>query len=256
MVLCSMFCGSLDGGEFGGVGYMYMYGWVPLLFISNYHNIGNWLCCCCSVTQSCPTLCDHMDSSMPGFPVFHYLPEFAQTHVHWVSDAIQWSHPLLPTSPPAINLSEHQRLFQWVGSLHQVTKVLELQLEHQSFQWIFRADFLKDWLAWSPCSPRTLKSLLQHQNSKVSVLQCSAIFVVQLWHPFMTTEKTTALTLWTFGQVTYFFFNMLCRFGITFLPRTSYHLQWSWSPRKENLSLLSFSSLLFAMKCWDRILWS
>ena len=78
--------------------------------------------CCCSVTQSCPSLWDPMDCSMPGIPVLHHHPEFAQTHVHWVSDAIQPSHPLLPPSPPALNLSQHQGLFQWVGCLHQSWK--------------------------------------------------------------------------------------------------------------------------------------
>ena len=95
-----------------------------------------------------------MDYSTPGFPVLHYLLEFAQTHVHWVSDAIQPAHPLLPPSPPAFNLSQHQGLFQWVSSSHQVAKLLELQLQHQSFQWIFRTDFLYNWLVWSPCNPR------------------------------------------------------------------------------------------------------
>ena len=99
-------------------------------------------CCCCSVTQSCPTLCNAVDRSTPGFPVHQQLPELAQTHVHWVDDAIQPSHPLLSPSPPALNLSQHQGLFQWVSSLHQVAKVLEFQLQHQSFQWIFRTDFL------------------------------------------------------------------------------------------------------------------
>ena len=93
---------------------------------------------CCSVTKSC----DPMDCSMTGFPVLHYLPEFALTHVHWVSDAIQPSHPLSPPSPLVLSLSQHQGLFQWVGFLYQVAKVSELQSEHQSFQWIFRADFL------------------------------------------------------------------------------------------------------------------
>ena len=93
-----------------------------------------------SVTQLCPTPCDPMDCNTPGFSVLHCLLEFAQTHVHWVSDAIQPSHSRPPSSPPAFNLSQDQVLFQWVGSSHQVTKVLELQLQHQSFQWIFRAD--------------------------------------------------------------------------------------------------------------------
>ena len=98
--------------------------------------------CCCSVKKWCTTLCDLIDGSMPGFPVLHYLPEVAQTLVHWVGDAIQPSHPLSSPSPPALNLSQHQGLFQWVGSLDQVAKVLELQHQCQSFQWIFRVYFL------------------------------------------------------------------------------------------------------------------
>ena len=91
--------------------------------------------CCCSVAKSCLTLCDSMDCSAPGSSALPWLPEFAQTHVHWVSDAVKWSHPLLSLllrlqSFPA------QRLFQWVFTLHQVAEVLELQLQHQSFQWV------------------------------------------------------------------------------------------------------------------------
>ena len=93
-----------------------------------------------SAAQSCPTLCDPMDCSTLGLPVHHQLPELTQTQVHWVGDAIQPSHPLSSPSPPAFNLSQHQGLFQWVSSLHQVAKVLEFQ--HQFFQWIFRTDFL------------------------------------------------------------------------------------------------------------------
>ena len=93
------------------------------------------------VTQLCPTLCDPMDCSAPGLPVHHQLPEFTQTHVHSVGDAIQPSHTLSSPSPPALNLSQHQGLFKWVSSWHQVDKVLEFQLQHQSFQWIFRTDF-------------------------------------------------------------------------------------------------------------------
>ena len=89
-----------------------------------------------SVTQSCPTLCDPMDCSTPGLPVYHQLPELTQTHVHWVSDGIQPSHPLSSPSPPTFNLSQHQDLFKWVSSLHQEAKVLAFQLQHQSFQWI------------------------------------------------------------------------------------------------------------------------
>ena len=91
-----------------------------------------------SVSQLCPTLFDLMDCSTPGFPVLHHLLEFAQTHVHWVDDVIQPSHPLSLPPPAALNLSQHQGLYPWVGSLHQVAKVLELlQLQHQSFQWVF-----------------------------------------------------------------------------------------------------------------------
>ena len=91
-------------------------------------------CCWCSGTKLCPTLCDPKDCSTPGFPVLHHLPELVQTHILPVGDAIQPSCPLLSPSPPAFNISLHQCLFQWASPLHQVTKVLELQLQHQSFQ--------------------------------------------------------------------------------------------------------------------------
>ena len=95
------------------------------------------------VTQLCLTLCDPMDCSMPGLPVHHQLPEFTQAHVYWVNDAIQPSHPPSSPSPPAFNLSQHQGLFQWVSSSHQVAKVLEFQLQHQSFQWLVTQDSKK-----------------------------------------------------------------------------------------------------------------
>ena len=98
--------------------------------------------CCFSVAQPCPTLSDPMDYIMPGFPVLHNLLEFPQTQFHWVGDAIQPSHPLSSFSPFAFNLSQLQSLFLWVGSSHQVAKVLEFQLQYQYFQWIFRVDFL------------------------------------------------------------------------------------------------------------------
>ena len=107
-----------------------------------------------SVTQSCLTLCNPMNHSTPGLPVHHQFPEFTQTHVHWVGDAIQLSHPLSSPSLPALNLSQHQGLFQWVSSSHQVAKVLELQLQHQSYQWTPRTDLLQNGLVGSPCSPR------------------------------------------------------------------------------------------------------
>ena len=95
-----------------------------------------------SVAQSYPTLCNPLNRSMPGLPVHHQLPEFTQTHVHWVGDAFQLSHPLSSPSPPALDLSQHQGLFQWVNSSHEVAKVLEFQLQHQSFRWTPRTNLL------------------------------------------------------------------------------------------------------------------
>ena len=135
-----------------------------------------------SVTQSCLTLCNPVESSMPGLPV--QLPEPTQTHFHWVGDSIQPSQPPSSPSPPAFNFSHHQGLFQWVSSLHQVAKVLEFQLQHQSFQWIFRTDLFRiDWLDLLAVQG-TLKSLLQHHSSKASILQVSALFIVKLSHPY------------------------------------------------------------------------
>ena len=107
-----------------------------------------------SDAQSCPTLCNPMNHSTSGLPVHHQLPEFTQTHAHWVGDAIQPSHPLSSPSPPAPNPSQHQGLFQRVNSLHEVAKVLEFQLQHQSFQRTPRTYLLQDGLLGSPCSPR------------------------------------------------------------------------------------------------------
>ena len=107
-----------------------------------------------SVAQSCPTLCDPMNSSTPVLPGHHQLPEFTQTHVHQVSYAIHPSHPLSSPFPPAPNPSQHQSLFQWVNFLHELAKVLEFQLQHQSFQWTPRTYLLQDGLVGSPCSPR------------------------------------------------------------------------------------------------------
>ena len=126
-----------------------------------------------SVTELCPTLCDPMDCSMPGFPVHHQLLELVPTHVYRVSDAIQPSHPLSSLSPHTFNFTQHQGLFKWVSSSHQVAKVLELQLQHQSFQWIFRTDLLYDWLVGASCSPRDSQEpspTLQLKSISFSVL--------------------------------------------------------------------------------------
>ena len=174
-----------------------------------------------------------MNCSMPGLPVYHQLPEFTQTHVHRVSDAIQPSHPLSSPSPPAPNLSQHQSLFQWVNSLHEVAKVLEFL----SFSSIPSKEtpglisFRMDWLDLLAVQG-TLKSLLQHHSSKASILRHSAFFIVQLSHPYKTTGKTIASTRQTFvGKVMSLFFNMLSRLVITFLPRSKRLLiSWLQSP--------------------------
>ena len=132
------------------------------------------------VAQSCPVLCDPMDCSTPAFLVHHQLLELAQTHIHRVSDAIQPSYPLSSPSPPAFYLSQHQDLFQGVSSSHQVAKVLELQLQHQSFQWIFRTvSFRMAWLDVLAVQ-ETLKSLLQLHSWKALILLSSVFFIVQL----------------------------------------------------------------------------
>ena len=119
-----------------------------------------------SVAQSCPTLCDPMDHSTPGFPVHHQLPEFTQTHVYWVGNAIQPSHPLSSRSPPSLNLSQHQGLFKWVSSSHEVAKVLEFQIQHHPGLISFRMDWLDLFAVQG-----TFKSLLQHHSSKASILR-------------------------------------------------------------------------------------
>ena len=164
-----------------------------------------------------------MDCSMPGFPVHHQLLELNPTHVYWVGDAIQPSCPLSSPSPHAFNLSQHQGLFQWVHSSHQVAKVLEFQLQHQSWQWTFRIDWLDLLAVWG-----TLKSLLQHHSSKASILWHSAFFTIQLSHPYMTTGKTVAFIRWTFvGKIMSLLLRMLSRLVVTFLPRSK-HLLISW----------------------------
>ena len=152
------------------------------LYVSNWLllTLGKGTDFCILLLFSCPFVSHSLQppGSMPGFPVLHYLPEFAQTHVHWVGDAIQPSHP------PALNHSQPQGLFQWVGHLQQATKLLELQFQHQSFQLVFRVDFFQDWLVWSPCYPRdSQRSLLQYHSSKASILWHSVLFRRRQWQP-------------------------------------------------------------------------
>ena len=161
-----------------------------------------------------------MDSSTPGFPVLHQLLEFAQTHVHWVGDAIQTSHPLSPPFP-AFSLSQHQGLFHWLGFSHQVAKVLELQLRHQSFQLNTQDWFPLVLTGLFSLQSKGLSSLIQHHSSKASILRCSDFYMVQLSYSYMTTGKTIALTIQIFvGKVTSLLLNTLSRFIIAFLPRS------------------------------------
>ena len=185
-----------------------------------------------SVAQSCPTLCNPMNHSMPGLPVHHQLPESTQTHVHCVGDAIQPSHPLSSPSPPAFNLSQHQGLFQWVRSPHQMAKVLEFQLQHQSLQWTPRTDILWNGLVGAPCSPRDSQESSPTPQFKSINSSALSFLYSPTSHPYMTTGKTIASTRWTFvGKVMSLLFNMLFRLVKTFLPRSKCLLiLWLQSP--------------------------
>ena len=192
-----------------------------------------------SVTQLCLTLCDPMDCSMPVLPVHCQLPEFTQTHVHWVSDPIQPSHPPSSPSPPTFNLSQHQGLFQWVSSSHEVSNYWSFSFSiSPSIEYSGLISFRMDWLDLLAVQG-TLKSLLQHQFKNISSSVLSF-----LYSPTLTSIrdywKTIALTRWTFvGKVMSPLFNMLSRLVITFLPRSKLLLiswlqssQWFWSPPK------------------------
>ena len=174
------------------------------------------------MAQSCPTLCNPVDCSTPGLPVNHQLPEFTQTHVHRIGDAIQPSHPLSSPSPPAF-------IFP---SIRVFSNELVLPVRWPKY-WSFSfsispsneysglISFRMDWLDLLAVQ-RTLKSLLQHHSSKASILQCSAFFIVQHSHPYMTTGKIIALTRWTFiGKVMSLLFNMLSRLVIIFFQGAS-----------------------------------
>ena len=173
-----------------------------------------------------------MDSSTPGFSVYHQLPEFTQNHDHQVSDAIQPSHPLLSPSPPAFSLSQHQGVFKWVSSSHQFAKYWSFSFSiSPSNEYSAPISSRMDWLDLLAVQG-TLKNLLQHHSLKASIIWCSVFFIVQISHPYMTTGKTIALTRWNFvGKVVSLLFNMLSRLVIMFLPRSKCHLiSWLQSP--------------------------
>ena len=182
-----------------------------------------------SVAQSCPTLWDPVDCSTPGFPVHHQLPEFTQTHVHRVGDAIQPSHPLSSPSPPSLKSFQASGSFQMsqlfasgAQSIGSFSFNIGPSNEHSGLI-SFRMDLL--------AVQGTLKSL-QHHSSKGSILQHSVFFIVQLSHPYMTTGKAIALIRRIFvGKVMSLLFNMLSRLVITFLPRSkSLFISWLQSP--------------------------
>ena len=180
-----------------------------------------------SVTQLCLTLCNPINCSMPGLPIHHQLPESTQTHVHWVGDTIQPSHPLSCLSPPALKAiigvfsNESAVCIRW-PKYWSFSFNISPSNEHSGL-----ISFRMDWLDLLAVQG-SLKSLLQHHSSKVSSLPCSAFFIVQLSHHFMTTGKTIALTRWTFvDKVMSLLFNKLSRLIITFLSRSK-HLLISW----------------------------
>ena len=173
-----------------------------------------------SADQSFLTLWDPMDYSTPGLPLHHWLPEFTQTHVHWVGDAIQPLHPLLSPSPPTFKLPQHQGLFKSASSSHQEAKVLEFNIS-PSNEYSGLISFRRDWLDLLAVQG-TLKSPLQHHSSKASILWCSTFFIVQLSHPYMATGKTIALSRWNFvDKVMSLLLSMLSKLVITSLQGTS-----------------------------------
>ena len=174
-------------------------------------------------TQSCLTLCDPMDCSTPGFPILHHLPKFVQTHVHWVSDAIQPSRPVIPFSS----------CFPSIGVFSNESALPNRWPKYWSFsfspsnEYSGLISFRMDWFDLLAVQG-TLKSLLQHHSLKASICQHSIFFMVQLSHPYMTTGKSTALTRRTFvGKVMSLLFNMLSRLVIAFLPKSK-RLLISW----------------------------
>ena len=195
-----------------------------------------------SVAQSCSTLGDPINCNTPGFPVHHQLLEFTQTHVHWVGDAIQPSHPLLSSSPSALNLPS-------IGVFSNESILCIRWPKYWSFSFSISPSneysrliyFRMDWFDLLPVQG-VLKSLPRHHSSKASILQRSAFFIVQLSYPYMTTGKIIALIRQAFvDKVMSLLFNMLSRLVIAFLPRSkqtpfnfmrSHHLQWFWRPWK------------------------
>ena len=199
---------------------------------------------CCSVTKLCQTLCNCMDCSIPGFSVLHYLLEFTQIHIHWVSDTIQPSHPLSPPSPPALTLSQHQGLFQWVSALPQVAKGLELQLQHQSFP--------VNMQGWFPLELTGLISLQSKGLSRVissTTVQRHQFFSAQpsLWSNSHTcTWLLGKPQLWLYGPLlaNWCLCFLISWLGLSAFLLSLFHSQWRkvrWDNEKSFLALPSSS---------------
>ena len=198
-----------------------------------------------------------MNCSTPGLPVHHQLLEFTQTHVHWVGDAIQPSHPLSSPSPPAVNLSQHQGFFQWVSSSHLVAKVLEFQLQHQSSQ-----DWSPlGWTGWIPLQYKGLSRVFSNttvQKHHSFLYSPTLTFIRDYWknHSFDYMDSV--------GKVVSLLFNMLGSLVIAFLPRSKHLLiLWLqspsavvWEPKKLKSVTVSIFPHLFATKWWDQMPWS
>ena len=202
---------------------------------------------------------------MPGFPVLHCLPELAQTHIHWVSDAIRPSHPLSPASPLAHNLTQHERLFSFLisqlfasggQSIGASASALVLPMNIQGWSSLGLTGLIS-------LLSEGLSRVLQHYNLKASILRRSAFSMVPLSHSYMTTGKTIALTIWTFvGKVMSLLFNTLSRFVIAFLTISKCLLiSWLkllstviWEPKKiKSVTVSTFSSSIWheVMGCHD-----
>ena len=217
---------------------------------------------CCWVAKSGPTLCNPMGCSLPLFPLFQYLPEFAQTHVHWIGDVIQPSHPLSsPSCPQSFPASESFPRSQPFASGGQIigASALASVLPMNIQGW-----FLSGLIDLISLQSKGLSRVFS-STTPASALHCSAFFMVQLSHPYMNIGKTIVFTIRTFvGKVISLLFNMLSRFVIAFLPRSKClnfmtavtNPQWFWSPRKENLSLFPLFPHRFAMKWWDWMPWA
>ena len=200
-------------------------------------------------------LSDPMDCTTPGFPVLHHLPDFSQTQVHWLDDAIQSFHPLSPPFPPAFNLSQHRVFSNELALYIRWSKYWNFSIS-LSNEYSVLISFRIDWFLLFEVQG-TLKSLLQQHNSKASILQCSAFFMAQSSHPYMTTGKTIALTTQTFvGKIMSLLFNTLFRFIISSLPRSKHSLiSWVQSPSTVILKpekIKSVTASIFSSSIWTQ----